>query len=204
MLVSTYCLLSLLLTFESIVLGLYLLKSYNMLEQPSKLFHKSLHKKNVQDEPKLFIAVITGINFHERRQAVRNSWMKDCSPKTRTKCMFFTDGLNIYGKPLSNDIILRLRKESEDNGNDLVVLNTPSGRNFAIRLLAVLDWVKDNAEFDFFLRIDDDHFLCLDRLVRELPYRPREKLYWGYLHCVPGNNNFLCVFFSFLSVLYYD
>ena len=47
----------------------------------------------------------------------------------------------------------------------------------------MLKWAASHYNFDFFLRIDDDHFLCLDRLVYELPHRPRNSLYWGFIHC---------------------
>lgn len=51
----------------------------------------------------------------------------------------------------------------------------------------IWEWTTKNSYFkyDFFLRIDDDHFLCVDRLVRELQYRPKEGLYWGFVHCHP-------------------
>lgn len=35
------------------------------------------------------------------------------------------------------------------------------------------------------MRIDDDHFLCVDRLLRELRDRPKNGLYWGFVHCQP-------------------
>ena len=44
-------------------------------------------------------------------------------------------------------------------------------------------WAVTNYKFDFFLRIDDDHFLCIDHLVYELPHRPKNSLYWGFIHC---------------------
>ena len=44
-------------------------------------------------------------------------------------------------------------------------------------------WAVQHYSFDFFLRIDDDHFLCLDRLLYELPHRPKQSLYWGFIHC---------------------
>ena len=44
-------------------------------------------------------------------------------------------------------------------------------------------WAVEHYTFDFFLRIDDDHFLCLERLVYELPHRPKNSLYWGFIHC---------------------
>ena len=40
--------------------------------------------------------------------------------------------------------------------------------------------------YKYFLRIDDDHFLCVDHLLHELPHRPREALYWGFIHCRPN------------------
>ena len=41
------------------------------------------------------------------------------------------------------------------------------------------------AKFDFryLLRIDDDYFLCLKRLLSELPTRPKKNLIWGHFHC---------------------
>lgn len=41
--------------------------------------------------------------------------------------------------------------------------------------------------FEFLLRVDDDYFVCLDRLTKEIVHRP-QSLYWGYFHCItPGN-----------------
>ena len=42
-----------------------------------------------------------------------------------------------------------------------------------------------NYDFDYFLRVDDDYFICLDRLLKELPHRPKS-IYWGWVHCIPG------------------
>ena len=49
----------------------------------------------------------------------------------------------------------------------------------------MLNWANARYKFEYFLRIDDDYFVCMDRLLFELPHRPREKLYWGYVHCSP-------------------
>ena len=56
---------------------------------------------------------------------------------------------------------------------------------FAERLLQTMEWSYEKYQFDFFLRIDDDHFVCLDRLLYELNFRPKEALYWGFVHCRP-------------------
>ena len=56
---------------------------------------------------------------------------------------------------------------------------------FAERLLQTMEWATKRHKLDFFLRIDDDHFLCLDHLLYELTFRPKEALYWGFVHCKP-------------------
>lgn len=203
------------MTLQAAIVTLYIVKSYstdihgqsqkwyqNKKPHISSLYHEQhgfithkgtnllrgnqISESTEEDMPVLFIAVISGGSFIERRKAIRQTWMKDCSLRKNVVCKFFTDTLNVKGKSLPNATIEKLRQESAENNNDLVLLNTPSGRNFAIRLLSVMDWAEDNFEFDYFLRIDDDHFLCLDRLLYELPFRPRERLYWGHLHCTPG------------------
>ena len=48
----------------------------------------------------------------------------------------------------------------------------------------MLQWYTDNyPSFQYFLRVDDDYFICMDRLLYELPFRPDNGLYWGYTHC---------------------
>ena len=56
------------------------------------------------------------------------------------------------------------------------------GHNFGLRLVWMVNWFSQYS-YKYFLRIDDDYFLCLDRLLYELPKRPDKGLYWGYIHC---------------------
>lgn len=55
--------------------------------------------------------------------------------------------------------------------------------NFALRLLWMLKYFTHNYDFDFFLRVDDDYFVCLQHLLTELPQRPKTALWWGWIHC---------------------
>lgn len=59
---------------------------------------------------------------------------------------------------------------------------------FAERLLLVWEWAeKQRIHYEYFLRIDDDHFLCVDRVLHELTHRPKNvALYWGFVHCHRG------------------
>ena len=73
--------------------------------------------------------------------------------------------------------------QEKNNNNDLVYMSTKDGINFSIKLLWMLNWFKNRYEVEYFLRLDDDYFLCLDRLLLELPQRQQHGLYWGYIHC---------------------
>lgn len=69
--------------------------------------------------------------------------------------------------------------------NDFFFFSFLGGYNFALRLLWMFKYYTKHYNFDYFLRIDDDYFLCIERLLKELPHRP-SPIYWGWIHCEPG------------------
>ncbi|KAK3753105.1 hypothetical protein QZH41_020579 [Actinostola sp. cb2023] len=66
---------------------------------------------------------------------------------------------------------------------DIEFMHVPRGVNFGRRILWLLEWATKNYVFDFVLRVDDDVFVCLQRLLFELPHRQERRLYWGHVHC---------------------
>lgn len=46
-----------------------------------------------------------------------------------------------------------------------------------------MEWAQAKLKPKFFLRIDDDYFLCIEKLLHELTERPQQKLVWGSWHC---------------------
>lgn len=58
-----------------------------------------------------------------------------------------------------------------------------STRIFGLRFLYQIMWATAKFHFVYLLRVDDDFFVCLERLKAELPYRPTERLIWGSYHC---------------------
>lgn len=57
------------------------------------------------------------------------------------------------------------------------------GVEFGLRFLYQAKWASANYDFQYFLRTDDDYFVCLTKLLNELPLRPKESLCWGNFHC---------------------
>lgn len=67
---------------------------------------------------------------------------------------------------------------------DIVFQKLKGGIEFGKRFLYHLIWAMQNYDFDYFLRMDDDYFFCLDRFTRELPLPMRANYHWGYVHCI--------------------
>ena len=135
----------------------------------------------------LFVGIISAPRLIFRRNALRANWVKQCKKKG-IPCMFFTDGQDMHGNKLPLDIQIPLHQEQLLHG-DMILAESPGGVNFARRYLWMLNWANARYKFEYFLRIDDDYFVCMDRLLLELPHRPRDKLYWGYVHCSPPGKN---------------
>lgn len=130
----------------------------------------------------LFIAVITAPQHQIRRVAIRHTWLLKVKRDPRVALQFFTDGKN-----LPSEIEEMLWRE-QDLFNDLVLLPTTRGYLFSHRILHAMFWAYKRFDFKFFLRMDDDYFVCIENLLRDIQHRQHEKfLYWGYMHCIqPG------------------
>ncbi|XP_078353628.1 uncharacterized protein LOC144638277 [Oculina patagonica] len=60
------------------------------------------------------------------------------------------------------------------------------GMEFGLRFLNQIKWAKANFDFQYLLKVDDDYFVCLKRLISEIPSRPTRNLLWGHFHCEAG------------------
>ena len=94
--------------------------------------------------------------------------------------MFITDGL------IEDHVQRNLTIHEKYLHKDLELMPMRGGWQFGLRFLNFIKWAVAKFDFEYFLRIDDDYFLCLKRLLSELPMRPKENLVWGYFHCQIG------------------
>jgi len=78
-----------------------------------------------------------------------------------------------------------LQEESEKYG-DLRFQNLNGGLEFYLRYLAQAVYGFFNYKFDYFMRMDDDYFLCMEKLLGEVPIPMQREFHWGFVHCTNG------------------
>jgi hypothetical protein len=98
---------------------------------------------------KILVGICSGVSYTERRQGVRDSWMKE--PENGIECRFFVGG----GTPLVSE-------------PDVTVLNVPDTyEHLPEKVLAFFKEALRTSQFDYLFKCDDDTYVALDRL-REL------------------------------------
>ena len=137
----------------------------------------------------LFVAIFnhfSALRHVDRRNALRETWIKICKKSEKVVSLFLTNGQDIKGGPLEDEVRTKLENESKIHG-DVLLARSPGGTNFGRRILWVAQWASERYEFpQYFHRVDDHFFVCFDKLLLELElefHRPKQKLYWGWLHC---------------------
>lgn len=119
----------------------------------------------VMDErPSVVLVVGVISNRPEKREAIRNTWLAWADDRVVVR--FFTDVPNTGDFENDRQAAAALKEEADSHG-DLVMIEVYKGMN-GVRLVEVMKWMSKRFVFDYFLRLDDDYFLCLRRLVDDL------------------------------------
>ncbi len=131
----------------------------------------------------LLVVIRSAPSRLDRRNAIRETWMKECQTSRNAVCRFITDGQDAKGQPLEGVERIKLENESRAYG-DILLAEAPGGVNFAVQYLWMLQWANETYDFQYFLRLDDDYFICFRKLMLELKVRPSQQNFqWGWLHC---------------------
>lgn len=159
--------------------------------------HVSLHTE-IQDgsdgvlfQPHVTLVIAVPSIRPDRRKAIRETWAKWADD--RVVLRFFTEPPNQgIGDESVEEIAARLGEESLTYG-DVVLQDIGTGMNFGLKLLSAMKWMSDHYSFDFFLRLDDDYFLCLERLLEDLgclilPEKQSIPIFTGYRICYQDRN----------------
>lgn len=133
---------------------------------------------------RLFIAIASATPFRNRRQGIRDSWLK--LVKDHLNCM--VEFKFFVGSPIqANETDTALLLEEQRLFNDLVVLEDAGDTrsDLSAKTVGLLRWAVDRFHFDWLLKIDDDSFLRPDRLLQLLmtnyPPQSYPRLYLGHV-----------------------
>ena len=92
------------------------------------------------------------------------------------ECIFVTDRLDfadaLFSKLINEQLTYR----------DIHFQNINGGFLFGIRFIYHLVYAMLNYKFHYILRVDDDYFLCFDKILYELPKSPIPRFHWGWVH----------------------
>lgn len=125
----------------------------------------------------LAVLVLSSVEGRERRDAIRSTWMKlNSNASVLVRFVIGTGGLR--GTQLEP-----LYAELEEGHDDLLLLPRlhDTYGNLTRKVLYGFQWLDENVDFSYVLKVDDDSFVVLNALAGELSTRksPRS-LYWGY------------------------
>lgn len=143
---------------------------------------------NAEDRPHVLLTIAVVSGRPDRRQAIRDSWMGWADDRVLVR--FFTEAPNEKDAD-GRDEAAALAEEMATFG-DVEILEISPGMNFALKLVEAMRWMSERYTFDFFLRLDDDYFLCLKRLLDELDAtskslaggQDRPMIYAGSRYCI--------------------
>ena len=154
-----------------------------------EISQENLRSNNAEArERKLLCMVILSTPTEQgeaRREAIRNTWLQLKYKGRPIASEFVTYKFFIGGHSLPSGVKSGLLKEKQKFG-DLVLLPglIDSYANLTLKVLTSFLWTDTNEYFTFLLKCDDDTFVQLNIIIKELLQRVHEEkhkmLYWGF------------------------
>lgn len=155
----------------------------------------------VKEQITLFIAIGSAPKNAALRQSARMGWLKWIPNDGSVHYRFYSDERRPVSGSASSRVVeeqdnevWNILEEEVSTRNDIVLQPLDSGygrtddNEFGKRALFQLRWATNKFDFAYFLRIDDDSFLCLHKLLYELKAAPRRQFLWGRFWCREGRN----------------
>lgn len=126
--------------------------------------------------PDLIILILSAPQNHEKRQIIRDTWLKlqviqphikEENAKFKLKHYFAIGSVGLPDAKLQE-----LRAEQTDHSDMLILPIQDSYQNLTFKVLKSFSWLSDQVDyglgFKYLLKCDDDSFVRLDHLAEEL------------------------------------
>ena len=123
----------------------------------------------------LCVIIISSPYNYKARNSIRKTWAKTIPTNVSVNFFIGTMSLSVYD-------YLSLMKENSTY-QDMILLDsvTDSYENLTEKMLEVFNWVTRNVQCNFILKVDDDTFVQLNKMVDILQTKPEKNLYLGYI-----------------------
>lgn len=123
----------------------------------------------------LVVLVLANPRSEDGRNVLRETWLA-----TIPKNVLVRFAVGMKDLPVSS----REALERENTVHqDLLMLDdlAESYQTLSSKLLRTFEWIHTNVDFHFLLKVDEDSYTRLDKIIRELETsKPQNKLYWGF------------------------
>lgn len=131
-----------------------------------------------QQQPRLFLGVLSSSGNVDRRNAIRDTWGGD---KRLYRVLFFVS------RPRDDAVFDSLRKEATDKG-DVVVLGHvwESYENITYQTFEVCRAAYVDGQATHVVKVDDDSYVRVGTVLREVAVMPRSKGFMGYIESPGG------------------
>ena len=127
----------------------------------------------------LIVLVLSSVEGKDRRNSIRETWMKGANQLTPSVKVVFSVGT----LELSPSAVNALQQEKSEFEDMLLLPGLKeSYYNLTRKLLYSFVWADSNIEFSYLMKCDDDTFVRLGPLLKELSEQASGgSLYWGFL-----------------------
>lgn len=122
----------------------------------------------------LLIVVLSAPTHMDVRNVVRETWARNLPLGTSIRFV-------IGNKGMSEGREMEIRSEN-DTAGDIIFLDQieESYSVLTRKVLEMFKYAHEHIKFNFLLKVDEDSFVCADRILDELLSKPQERLYWGF------------------------
>ena len=136
--------------------------------------HSPVKRLSQKETTDLIVLVISAPNNTERRSTIRETWLWR---KRRNVMYYFV--IASANLDISTSKAVQLEQSQYQ---DLLLL--PSMRDsykyLTTKVLHSFLWIYSNIDFKYVLKVDDDSFVIIPRILSELKQIPADRLYWGF------------------------
>ena len=150
--------------------------------QKRESFYGPLKMQEVTKKKKIscyiFVLILTTYKSLDRRDAIRKTWL-NFAVASRFKVIhkFVLGKRDLDAREIEN-----LDAENGEN-EDLLFLDDlkDSYQNLTLKVLRSFRWINENVDCKFVLKVDDDSFVRLGKLLEDLEQRQKYgRIYWGF------------------------